>query len=442
MSASRDFIRLFSKKHLSEIYLNEIRFKSAQGLDHIGNQAFEDRLTENLEIIYRKVHDRTYRFSQYREKLLSRGADKYPRVISIPTIRDKLTQKALAEVLRSTFGAKIPLLHSVLDEVISTYRAGLYTGVLRLDVKDFYPSIMHMFLFKEIRKKIKKGEILHLINNAISQQTVYRPDRNNKKLTNKGVPQGLSISNILANIYMSPLDNKYANISTIKYFRYVDDILVFCDIKDIKAVQDEITKDCEKLGLFLHSDKDNPSKALAGDLSNGFTYLGYSFDKLKVSVRKRSVDHLHESIIRLLTNYKYSKTHNIEFLKWGLNLRITGCIFNQSKYGWLFFFSQINDLTLLGSLDHFIKTQSKIFNVSKLKTKTFLKSYHEITRNLSKTTYIPNFDRLSVKDKHQILIQVFEYDNPRMSEKEIEYQFRNRIYKTVKELERDLARAS
>src|ERR1700690_3123816 len=237
MSASRDFIRLFSKKHLSEIYLNEIRFKSAQGLDHIGNQAFEDRLTENLEIIYRKVHDRTYRFSQYREKLLSPGADKYPRVISIPTIRDKLTQKAIAEVFRSTFGAKIPLLHSVLDEVISTYRAGLYTGVLRLDVKDFYPSIMHMFLFKEIRKKIKKGEILHLINNAISQQTVYRPDRNNKKLTNKGVPQGLSISNILANIYMSPLDNKYANISTIKYFRYVDDILVFCDIKDIKAVQ-------------------------------------------------------------------------------------------------------------------------------------------------------------------------------------------------------------
>ena len=157
---------------------------------------------------------------------------------------------------------------------------------------------------------------------------------------------------------------------------------------------------------------------------------------------KKTVDKLRESIIRLLTEYKYSKAPDVEILKWGLNLRITGCIFNGSKYGWLFFFSQINDLTLLGSLDHFIATQLNRFNISQFKTKTFLKAYFEITRNLSTTGYIPNFDRLSVKNKHQILIKVFKFKNQRMSEKDIEYHFRYKFFKTVKELERDLGRAS
>jgi len=84
----------------------------------------------------------------------------------------------------------------------------------------------------------------------------------------------------------------------------------------------------------------------------------------------------------------------------------------------------------------------KRFNNNQLKTKTFLKAYHEITRNLSKTTYIPNFDKLSVEEKHKILIEVFKFPNPLMSTQEIEYQFRRKIYKTVKELEKDISRPS
>ena len=442
MSASRYFRKYFSKKSLLEIYTEEIQYKSARGIDRISNRLFKDRVTENINVIYRKVHNGTYQFSQYREKLLSRGAERYPRVISIPTIRDKLTQKAIAEILELVFGAQTPLLHSIIRDVISTYHSGLYQNVLRLDVENFYPSIKHDLLMKKVQKKIKKKELLHLISNAISRRTVARSNSKDRTITNIGVPQGLSISNILANIYLLEMDKKYLNIPTIRFFRYVDDILIFCQQSDISKVRAEITADCSILGLNLHSEVNNPAKSSVTNVTDSFIYLGYLFNNNRITVRKKSIDRFRESIIKIFTNYKYSDTQDMAFLKWALDLRITGCVFNKSKYGWVFFFSQIDDLSILGSLDHFVRAQMKRFNINQFKTKTFLKAYHEITRNLSYTTYIPNFDRLSVQEKHKMLVDVFKFPNPLMSSQEIEYQFRRKIYKTVKELEKDLSRPS
>ena len=338
MAASSDFRKYFSIKSLKKLFVQEIRYKSARGIDHVSTLTFEERLAENLKIIHHKVHDGTYQFSQYREKLLSRRSERTPRVISIPTIRDKLVQKALAEILTATFGGQIPLLHVIINDVISTYHSGLYDSILRLDVKDFYPSIVHIHLIKELRKKIRKKEILHLVDKAVSRKTVSQPNRKDRNINTKGVPQGLSISNILANIYLSPIDEKYSSNPTLKYFRYVDDILIFCNEADIETIHAKLERDCTKLGLDLHKKEDKSSKSTSGKILDGFGYLGYEFKSSKISVRKKSVDKLRESILRLLTNHKYSKPEDSEFLKWALNLRITGCIFNKSKYGWLFFF--------------------------------------------------------------------------------------------------------
>jgi RNA-directed DNA polymerase len=442
MTASKNFRKYFSKKGLKKLFVEEIRYKSARGIDHVSTKTFEGNLLENLKIIHRKVHNGTYQFSQYREKLLSRGADRYPRVISIPTVKDKLVQKALAEILKSQFGSQIPLLHKIISDVISIYHSGLYDSVLRLDVKDFYPSILHPELIKEVRKKIRKKEILHLIENAVSRKTVAEPNSKDKNITTKGVPQGLSISNILANVYLLPTDAKYAHSTSIKYFRYVDDILIFCNGKDIKTIHADLQSDCANLSLDLHKEDENTTKATSGKIADGFGYLGYDFKNSKISVRKKSIDTLRDSIIRLFTNHKYSKTKDLDFLVWALNIRITGCIFNKSKYGWLFYFSQIDDLSELGKLDHFVKTQLARFKITGIKPKTFLRAYHEITKHISKSTYVPNFDKLTLAEKRQMLIDVFKYDHPPTLPHEIEYEFRRNIYRTVKELERDLGRAS
>jgi len=444
MSASIYFNKIFTKKNLKNIYYTNIRYNISPGIDRINKYSFEKNLSQNIEIIYRKVRNGTYNFSQYREKLLLRGPQKTPRVISITTIRDKLTQKALLEVLLSVYSSGMPFLHKIINEVASIIKSGAYDSFLRLDVSNFYPSINHDLLLKEIRKKIRKTELLHIIENAICQATVTQPEGKNRNKNAIGVPQGLSISNLLANVYMMPIDHKHLMVSSYKYFRYVDDILILCSSKDIDIILDVITKDCDKLGLIFHDKDEESSKSSSGKISDGLTYLGYFFKDSQISVRKKSVDNLRESIINSFTNYKYSKSHIVKLLKWNIDLRITGCVFNKTKYGWLFFFSQIGDLALLKSLDHFVNKQFKIFNLDPklIKPKRFMRSFHEITRNLKRTSYIPNFDKMSIVDKRKLLSNIFGLNTQKMTEAYINYHFNKRIYRTVKQLERDLVRPS
>ena len=153
---------------------------------------------------------------------------------------------------------------------------------------------------------------------------------------------------------------------------------------------------------------------------------------------------MRESIIKLFTNYKYSESKDLTLLKWTVDLRITGCIFNGTKYGWLFFFSQINDLQLLKSLDQFIHKLLIRFqiNPSDISFKKFIRAFHEITKNLTTTSYLPNFDKYNISEKRSILSDIFRLKTRLMRSYEIEYQFNRRLYKTVKDLEKDLARAS
>lgn len=112
--------------------------------------------------------------------------------------------------------------------------------------------------------------------------------------------------------------------------------------------------------------------------------------------------------------------------------------------GGCFFFSQINDLNLLFVLDNFIEKQIKRFNVDKsiINIKKFIRAYYEITKNISRTKYIPNFDNYTITDKRKVLNKIFGIKTKLMLRSDIEYQFNKRIYRTVKDLERDLARAS
>ena len=321
---------------------------------------------------------------------------------------------------------------------------GCYDTFLRLDIKDFYPSIRHDILIGQIKNKIRKQEIIKLIEDSISQITVDRPTKDRKNRNKVGVPQGLSISNILANLYLFSLDKIHGNANSYIYFRFVDDILILCYSYEIEKIKKKIIDDCANLGLTVHEEKKDPHKTCCGDLKNGFEYLGYKFDNTLITVRSKSVEKLRESLIKQFTYYQYSKKKNIKMLEWAVNLKITGCIFNETKYGWIFYFSQIEDSKLLHELDNFVKKLLLRFlpQPMDIKFKKIVKAFYEIKKNIKATKYTPNFDNYTTSQKRQLLKDIFSVETKLMSVNEIEYQFNRRIYRSVKELEQDLARAS
>src|SRR4030042_4388822 len=136
MSASTSFRSIFTKRHLKDLYYSSVRYKSAVGIDRVNTKSFEKLLDYHIDVIYRKIRKGIYKFTQYREKLFSRGPSRNPRVISIPTIRDKLALKALFELLHSIYRHG-PFLHELIKNVMNLYNSGKYNGFLRIDVKDF-----------------------------------------------------------------------------------------------------------------------------------------------------------------------------------------------------------------------------------------------------------------------------------------------------------------
>jgi RNA-directed DNA polymerase len=213
----------------------------------------------------------------------------------------------------------------------------------------------------------------------------------------RGIPQGLSISNILSSIYFTEFDNKHR--ASAKYFRYVDDILMLCPPPDAGNALELMTLSLKsELKLDAHSHtNDGAGKTTIRTLSEGIDYLGFTISKGPLRVRRASYKRMLDAIIRICSR-KNDETDS-RFM-WKLNLRITGCRFMGRSIGWAFYFRQLEDIKQLHRLDVFVSQQLKRVNEAHLvpQVKNFAKTYREIRFNRKHTTYIPNFDEIDLEE--------------------------------------------
>lgn len=439
MKTLETFDSYYDIEYLKDVYLNSVSLSAATGIDNMSHQLLWPILDEQVGVINRKVTSSTYIFSKYKLKLISKGRGKPPREISIPTIRDKIALKALCNFLQfkyqNVINFKLP--QTMIRELKIETSSGKFNSFIKFDVANFYPSIDHVKLISRLRKNIRDERVLKLIESAIKSPTVSKASKKDTPST-LGVPQGLSISNILAAIYLSNIDKYFSNKSGIKYFRYVDDVLVLCDKKDVQEISRDIITRFRKIKLKVYDPQKEPEKSSVGLLGeDSFGYLGYYFNNNVVSARVGSVERLRESLLAILTGYKHSKLQSKEFLEWRLNLRITGCIFQNKSKGWMYFFSEMDDKTLLHQLDDFLKSQCERFNV-KINLKSFVRTYFQIKHNRRETKYIPNFDEYSEDQKVYVLNHYFQKKTENLTSLEIDYHFKKRISKQVKEIETDV----
>jgi len=339
-----DFDEIFSFENLEKIFITELVDVNSTGVDNISALVFSKDLKKQIELIQKKVFNQTYRFTRYKQKLISKGAGKPPREVCIPTIRDRLTLKALNQFLQKRLADKTeqPLPQNVTKQIKSVLTNGHYDSVIKLDIENFYPNVKHLELIKRIRKFITYPIALNLITGAISTSS-------NRGVGNdRGVPQGLPISNILASLYLRNIDLKNQKNDDIYYCRYVDDLLVFCNEIESRKIISSIVSDCKKIGLNVYDPKFRPDKSYVGDATSEFSYLGYRYNpesnkKVLASVRPASKSRLLDSLSGIFTSYYRSNDKSLALLQWRINIRITGCIFENKCKGWLFFFSEIDD---------------------------------------------------------------------------------------------------
>ena len=132
---------------------------------------------------------------------------------------------------------------SPLVQVAERHRYNLY--LMKIDMKDFYPSIHRDRVFNVFRNIGYNREISNILTNIC----IY----------NNQLPQGAVTSAYLANLICRRLDYRiggYCNRRNIIYTRYADDIALSCDDRDqLKKAYNTICKIIEDEGFSVNTDK-------------------------------------------------------------------------------------------------------------------------------------------------------------------------------------------
>jgi retron-type reverse transcriptase len=97
----RDLYRLLNEENLLDSwrYLNS---KAASGVDRISMKEFEANLLTNIQGLVTSLKEKRYRAKLVRRVNIPKGKGKY-RSLGIPTIGDKLIQKAVARILEAIY---------------------------------------------------------------------------------------------------------------------------------------------------------------------------------------------------------------------------------------------------------------------------------------------------------------------------------------------------
>ena len=424
----KEWEQIVSLENLRKIHDEHTIKSNASGVDNITGKEYSKRIEEEIKFINKKLVCQQYRFSKYKISYILKGVQE-PRIICIPTQRDKIVAYAIVLLLNNLFEkvAKTPLPQTLIAEI--SERIQSFSCGIKLDLHDFYGSIDHDILFYKLQDKIKDEYILNLIRQAIDIDR-----RVSSSGENQGVPQGLSFSNALANIYLTEIDQKYRAIKDACYVRYVDDIIL---LSNNQEYFDCLKSDLKEIKLKLNEEKEHRIQTKI----NSFYFIGYEFKDGIVSIRDEGIKKVINSLDRIIRKNR----SNINAMFFKLNIRITGLIWGNKKYGWMFYYSQTQDLSQLFFMDRVLRT--KLFprygikEDTIYKIKRFVRVYWEIRKSLHNSNYILNVDKVSAKEKSETIKTILR-DNKEHTQKEIDELYFQVITREITDMEKDVQNIS
>lgn len=454
--------KYFSNSSLEEIFNFKIIKNKSKGIDKRTHRSYSEKTvrTELFLAIQTKISSEKYRFSPYLELLRIKSRKSIPRMISIPTVRDKIVLQALKNYLHDFFPDCInkEQPNSYIRKLKNFIKINKNEEIfyLKTDIHQYYDTIDRKKLKKYIEEKSKNQYINDLVFSAIKNPTVpanYKRSNIDLYKLKKGIPQGLPISNILAQIYLRDFDVfifEMIDKNTL-YLRYVDDILIL-STNECSDYLNNIKEKAKKLGLKLNTDK-----TILGKLSESIDFLGYLITDTNASISKQTIENQINKIAGKITwfkkgienpNYrpiKYredTRGFSKQFIK-EVNEIITGSRSENKNYGWLFYYIEVDDISVFYKLDSSIAHMIKKIGFFEGKVPSQLKktvtAYNEIKYNQD-SNYINDYTKYkTVKQKEKLLKEFSQLNEQKdYSNEEIENLFEDYKNKKIKLLNEDI----
>lgn len=206
--------------------------KARKGKLHsYGVQLHDKNREANLLSLHESLKNGTFKTSKYHVFKIYKPKER--EIFRLPYFPDRILHHAIMNVLE-------PIWVSVFNK--DTYSCIKNRGIhacaknvkfalkqdpdgtrycLKIDVRKFYPSIDHEILKQVVRRKIKDGRLLALLDEIIDSVP-------------SGVPIGNYLSQYFANLYMAYFDHWLKETKGVKYYwRYADDIVILAPNKEV-----------------------------------------------------------------------------------------------------------------------------------------------------------------------------------------------------------------
>jgi RNA-directed DNA polymerase len=336
--------KVFAEINLFNATLKVVSNKGAPGVDHVTVEKFDSHKREELARLHAQLKDDTYRPQAVRRKWIDKPGSSEKRPLGIPTVRDRVVQTALRNVIEPIFDATFAEhsygfrpgrgCHHALEHVEQLLNAG-FAYVVDADLKSYFDTINHQKLLNRIHEKVSDSRILKLIEMFLQQGIM---DGLESWTPEQGSPQGAVISPLLANIYLNPLDHLMAGAG-YAMVRYADDFVILCRTReDAERALETVRQWVVANDLTLH-----PTKTRIVDARTEiFDFLGYRFKGAVRLPRPKSSDKLKDTI-RAKT--KRTNGDSLPFIINQVNLTLRG---------WFTYFRHCNR-TVFQDLDHWIR---------------------------------------------------------------------------------------
>ena len=372
--------KVYNKKNLYNSYKSVRANKGAPGIDGVTVKAYGINLEEEIDKLHHELKTGTYEPQPVLRVEIPKP-DGSKRPLGIPTIRDRIVQQAVLNILQPIFD---PEFHpssygyrpnrSCQQAIAKAERFINKFGlrhVVDMDLSKCFDRLDHEQILKSVNRKISDGSLIKLIKKfltaGVMKDGAYEE-------TDIGSPQGGVISPLLANIYLDYFDQKMKE-KGIRIVRYADDILIFAKShREAKKYLQLATTILEgELKLVVNKEKTHITT-----VERGVAYLGFVIWPKAVSIQPKKIAAFKDKIRKMTP-----RNH-------GINVEEMVRRLNSVLRGWANYYQIANCKKVFANLMGWIRRRLR------MKQMREWKSYRQLHKALRRRGYKGEFQKISM----------------------------------------------
>lgn len=253
---------------LREAYFS-LKRGAAPGVDGETWRHYREELEENLQDLSGRLKRGAYRAKPVRRAYIPK-ADGRPRPLGVTVLEDKIAQRATAEVMNAIYEedflgfsygfrpGRSP--HEAWDALYAGIMTKPVSWVLDADIRGYFDAIDHEWLGRFVEHRIADKRVVRHVQKWLKAGVLEDGTRTQSE---EGVPQGGSISPLLANVYLHYVFDLWADRwrqkharGSVVVVRFADDFVVgFQYREDAERFWSELRERFGKFNLRLQDDK-------------------------------------------------------------------------------------------------------------------------------------------------------------------------------------------